>query len=366
MNVERLHRILIDLDAEIDEKNFHGILANVQAHLQNQVNAPQDPNHQKKLVQSLNNLGDTLINSSYNDYSPSWKQIISEIGGENLFGGELKQKIDEIFARNQITPANALEEIKHINTAFTTFQSHIKQAVDSFEGLNIGTEELEKGQCEFGYTIPRDFVENKLTSFEEEIHELNFILNSLSEAITGKKQDYEVKTISSSDFLLYIIIGLQVADILSKATERILSIYKQILEIKKLRNELKEKGVPATQTKGIETHANSLMEKEIKKISKEIIDENYEGDNGRRNELQNAVTFALNKLANRIDNGFNVEIRINALPEPEETEEEEVELSKEDIEKYEKVKTIIERSKNIENIKSGGKSILKLPEGKKK
>lgn len=364
MNAERLHRILIDLNTEIDEKNFNSILTNVQTHLQNQVSAPQDPNHQKKLVQSLNNLKETLKNSTYNDYSPSWKQIINEIGGKNLFGVELEQRIEEIFARNQITPANALEEIKQINNTFTKFQEYVKQAISSLTGLHIGKEELEEGQCEFGYSIPRDFVDNKLANFEDEIHELNFILNSLSEAITGKKQDYDVKTISSSDFLLYIIIGLQVADILSKATERILSIYKQILEIKKLRNELKEQGVPATKTKGIETHANSMMEKEIKKIAKEIIDDNYNGEEGRSNELNNAVTFALNKLANRIDNGFNVEIRIKALPEPE--EDEETELTDEDIKKYEKVRSIIERSKKIEYIKSGGKSILELPEGKKK
>ena len=257
--------------------------------------------------------------------------------------------------------ANALEEIKAINTNFNNLRNSIKKALEAFVGLNIGEEKLDEGQCELGYTIPRSYVDNKLVGLEDEIHELNFILGNISEAVTGKKQEYEVKTISSSDYLLYIIIGLQVADILAKATERILSIYKQVLEIKVLRNDLKMKGVPATQTKGIETHANGLMEKEIKKIAKEILDKNYQGEEGRKNELQNAVKFALNKIANRIDNGFNIEIRIEPLAEPEETEEE-IAKTEEEIEKERKINSIAESAKKIEYIKTEGKSILKLPE----
>lgn len=363
MNIERLHRILKDLDKEIESNNFHGLLSNLQNHLQNQVNNPQDTNHQKKLVQTLDSLNSKLEQSAYNDYSPSWKQVIEEIGGDRLFGHDLKERISEIFTRNQITAANALEEIKFIVSDFNTHKDSIKKALEAFQGLNIGDEELEEGECELGYTIPRSFIDNKLHGLENEIHELSFILNNLSEAVAGTKQEYKVKTISSSDFLLYVIIGLQVAEILAKATERILNIYKNILDIKLKRNELKEIGVPDSRTKGIETHANSLMEKEIIEIAKKILDENYQGKIERKNELENAVTFALNKLANRIDNGFNVEIRVKPLPEPEAADEEG--KSKEEAEKERIIDSISTSAKNIEYIKTEGKAILKLPENKK-
>jgi len=367
MNVERLHRILIDLDSEIEENNLHGQLTNLHDHLQNQVNTPQDANHQKQLSKTRNDLSDYLEISAYNDYSPSWKQVIDEIGGEGLFGVELKTRIDEIFARNQITAASALEDIKKIVEDFNALRDSIKQTLSGLDGLQIGDEELEEGECELGYTIPRAYVSNKLEGLEDEIHELNFIMNTLSEAVTGKKEDYKVKTISSSDFLLYVIIGLQVADVLANATERILNVYKQILEIKVLRNDLKDKGVPANQIKGIDTHANGLMEKEIKKIAKEVIDEHYNGDNGRKNELQNGLTFAFNKLANRIDSGFNVEIRVEALPEPEiEEGQEPTEKTEEETAREKKIRSIFESSKKIEYIKTEGKAILKLPEEKEK
>lgn len=360
MNVERLHRILIDLDEELKTDNTVTLLQQVRDHLQNQVNQPNQPAHQTNLVNSLKILYETLESSNYNDYSPSWKEIISEISEEIELGIPLKQKIENILSTNSITPANALEEIKKIFNDLQTFQTAIKNTLTGFEALRIEKEDLDAGQCELGYTIPREFVDNKLSELKNEIAELNFILNNISEAVTGEKQEFKVKTISSSDFLLYVIIGLQVADVLSNATERILNIYKGILEIKQLRNQLKDKGIPASKTKSIETHANGMMNDEIKAIVKEVIDKHYDGDNGRKNELQNGLTISLNKLANRIDKGFNVEIRVEPLPEPEEEEEPTPEYQQ----NVEMIKSIQESARKIEFLDAGGESILKLPEKK--
>lgn len=361
MNVERLHRILIDLNEELKADKIVTLLQQVRDHLQNQVNQPNQPNHQKNLVNSLNKLYSALQTSNYNEYSPSWKEIISEISGEIELGIKLKQKIENILATNSITPANALEEIKQIFNDLQTFQTAITNTLTGFQELGIEEEELDAGECELGYTIPREFVDNKLSELKNEITELNFILNNVSEAVTGEKKEYKVKTISSSDFLLYVIIGLQVADVLANATERILNIYKGILEIKQLRNQLKDKGIPASKTKSIETHANGMMKDEIKSIVKEVIDEHYNnGDNGRKNELENGLTISLNKLANRIDKGFNVEIRVEPLPEPKEEEVQTPEYQQ----NSELIKSIQKSANNIEFIDAGGESILKLPEKK--
>tara|TARA_R110002096_G_C14500772_1_gene715363 strand:+ start:78 stop:1178 length:1101 start_codon:yes stop_codon:yes gene_type:complete len=362
MNVERLHRILIDLEEDIRLSQIATLITQVQTHLQNQVNQPNQPNHQTNLVSTLDKLYEALENSKYNNYSPSWKEVISEISGENILGIELKEKITQILASNAITPAKALEDIKKISTDFQQFQTAIKNTLTGLGALGIEQEILEPGECELGYTIPRDFVENKLSELKNEIAELNFILNNISESVTGEKQEYEVKTISSSEFLLYVVIGLQVANVLSKATERILNHYKQVLEIKNLRNQLKETGVPDSKTKGIESHANGLMESEVKKIAKEVIKEHYKGDNGRKNELENGLVISLNKLANRIDKGFNVEIRIEPLPEPKK----EKELSEEEQEKIDLVQSITESAQNIEYIETKGESILELPESEDK
>ena len=360
MNLERLHRVLKELKDDIEESNIVMFVSQIQTHLQNQVNQPNQPTHQTKLVESLKQMYSSLEESSYNRLTPSTKQIIAEITNDIPLGYELKSRIEEIFTTNAITPANALEEVKAINSEMINIFSAINNTIEGFEGLNILDEDLEPGQSELGYSIPRKYIDNKLVSLKDEISELNFILNVISESVTGEKQEYKVRTISSSEFLLYIIIGLQVADVISKGIERILNHYEQVLRIKSLRNQLKEEGIPDSKTKSIGTHANGLMSSEIKRIAKEVIDEYYNGEAGRKNELENALIISFNKLANRIDKGFHVEIRVKQLEGPEE------ELNEEEQEKMELISSIQESARNIEFIESSGESILELPEGKKK
>lgn len=358
MNIERLHRILIELSNDIKKENISTALNNVQTNLQNQINQPNQASYQKNLVASLGTLKNTLNKSSFNNYPPGWKETIYEIGGKGLLGKELNLRIENIFSSNVITPANALSEIKAIKIDFDKIISSIDTMIAGMKGLGIESEELEPGECELGYTIPRLYVNNELNSLKKEISELNFILKSISEAVNGEQQEFTVKTISSSQFLIYLIIGLKLADVLSNATERILNHYKQILEIKVLRNQLTENGVPASETKSIDTHANGIMKKEIKKIASEIIKEHYKGEEGRKNELENSVVISLNKLANRIDNGFNVEIRVEPLAKVNENKE----ASEEQKAKTDLIASIQKSSKKIEYIETTGQSILELPE----
>lgn len=103
-----------------------------------------------------------------------------------------------------------------------------------------------------------------------------------------------------------------------------------------------------------------MMKNEIKAIAKEVMDEHYTGENGRKNELENSFVIALNKLANRIDKGFNVEIRVEPLPELTEDEE----ISEEYQAQSELINSIKSSAQNIEFIETAGESILELPEKK--
>jgi len=359
MNAERLHKILFEIQKEFNQKKLLTQVQAVRDNLTNQVNQPQQPVYQQNLVKALDNLNANLTNSIYNNFSPGWKQIVEEIGGTNLIGNELKISIEEIFNRNQITPAAALENIKVICSKVEQFKSAIDEIISGFTKLKIGKEILAAGQCELGYTIPRKIVENRLSSLSKEVIELNFILGVISEAVTGKKEEFEVKTISSSDFLLYVIIGLQVADVLSKAIEKIINNYKTILEIKILRNQLKEKGVPESATKEIEHHANSSMEDVIKKIAHEVITEYHKGeDHGRKNELENATVIALNKIANRIDKGFNIDVRVEPLPPTTDINKDNKDYQNQLIH----ISNIQNQAKSLKYLNTTGQPILELNE----
>lgn len=361
MNAEKLHRISSELKMEFDKINVVNVLTELRNHLQNLVNQPQQPAHQQNLSNSQKQLFDFLEVAASNQFSPMWSQVVDEIGGTGLVGENLKSRIENAFVGNQITPSSALEEINKILSETEAFYNSLNQLVEGFSGLKIGKEEIEPGHCELSYLIPRTYTEENLSSLKREISELNFILNNISEVATGEKQEFKVNTISSSDYTLYIELSLLIGNILIIATEKILNNYKTILEIKNLRNQLKDKGVPEKETKGIEEHANKTMEIEIVKLAKEIVKTHYKGkDDGRKNELISGLTISFNKIANRIDNGFNLDIRVETLPEVKEEEK-----TRETEEKEQLINSIQQSSKSLEFINTSGKSILSLEEDKK-
>lgn len=359
MNAERFHAIVTALNQEMTARNIVAKMQELINALQNVVNQPA-PSHQQNLANSLKAMYSAVTDTPSDSFSPTWRQILSEIGGEDLFGNALKETIEDTFERNQITPAVALQELQGIQKRLQAFKNALDQAVSALRHFQIGDETLSPGQCEIGVLIPRKAVGNHLPEFAEELKELSFILNTFSEVATGKKGDLPIRTISSTDLMVYLEAVLPFAACLSVAIERTVSLYKQLLEIRKLRQDLKKQGIPDEQTAGIESYANNLMENGIEKVSVEIVDKFYhKKDPGRKNELVNAVRISLNRVANRIDRGYNLEVRVEPISQKEEE-------AKKDPHVREAISTIQSATPKMQFLKLEGEPILKLPEGKEK
>lgn len=357
MNAERLHAIVLVLSQEMSKTNTVGKLQELINALSLVVNQPH-PKHQQTLAQNLKAMYEAVTDTPSDQFSPAWRQILAEIGGEDLIGSVLKGSIEAIFSRNQITPAVALDELQQLHKRLQDFKTALDQCSTSLKHFKIGDEKLLPGECEIGVLIPRDAVGNKLINFAEELKELSFILNTFSEVVTGNKDDLTIRTISSSDLLVYLQALAPYAACVAVCIERVVSLYKQLLEIRKLRHEMEQQGVPEQDMSGIENYANSLMEKGIDKIAVDVVNEYHKKDDAeRKNELTNAVRISLNKVANRIDHGFNIEVRVAPLLKPDDQEKENKELRK-------AVESIQSATKNMQFMKLEGKPVLKLSEGK--
>lgn len=300
-----------------------------------------------------------LANVPSDDFSPTWQQILEELGVAELLGESLKEELQSIFERNQITPATALNEVKEIHSSLQQIKTAIDSITTGFNYFKIGAEELEPGECEIGLLVPRKAVDNRLDEFGKELKELNFILGTFSELVTGEKENFEIKTLSSSDFLIYLNVGFMTAACLAYTIDKLVSAYKNLLDIREHQNQLKEKGVPNKVISGLKEYAKSLMQKEIEKLTKEI-DKKYctVKDNRRRNELKNAVRISLKKIAIRIDNGYNIEVRTEPLPEPEGDAKESNEQAQQRIQ----IKIIQDASKTMQFMRLEGEPLLSLPE----
>jgi hypothetical protein len=363
MNVERLHAIASALRGDIEKTDLMAIMQKLINGLQNQVSQPAQPQFQQQVGQALEDLRISLAKSEVNLFSPAWLQVIEELGASRILGTHLDEQIKEIFSRNQITPSVALQDLQLIHADLQSLVSSLDQILSSFRQLKIGEDELEKGESEVGVLIPRGFVKNQLGEFSDELKELNQIFGVFSELAIGSRPGFKIKTISSSDLTVYIMTHTAVAASIAIAVERIISTYKNLLEIRKLQGDLAKQGLDKKEMKGIEDHSNKVMTKGIDALVLELIAESHRDiDSGRKNELSVELKYSLTKLANRVDRGFNIEIRMAEPERPEsETEQEPTESSEQAIKHFEKIKAA---SKNLQFLKLVGDPILSLSEEK--
>ncbi|MEJ0089298.1 MAG: hypothetical protein WDM80_06070 [Limisphaerales bacterium] len=354
MNAERLHAIAVVLHAEMTSNDTVGKLEELRSSLET-VLGQNHSRYQENLATSLTAFYASLNASPIDNLSPAWRQILKEIGGDVFFGSRLKKTVEEILQRNQITPSVALKEIGQLREKLEEFQKALDGIIASFKEFHIGNEKLQPGECEIGLLIPRKAVHNQMLEFAAELKELTFILDTLSEVSTSKPSDHTIKTISSSDLTVYLAASIPFAVCLAKCIERIVALYKQLLDIKRSRSELIKSGVPDTQMTGIESHANNLMDQGIENLSVEIVATAHPKlDDGRKNELVIKTRISLNKLANRIDRGYNIEVRVQPLENVAEDEKSK-KVAKE-------IQTIQTASKNMQFLKLEGEPILRLPE----
>jgi len=357
MNAERLHVILKAVHIEITNLGLESLFQQLVGNLQNQVNEQQHPQYQEAVATALRNLYQALSDAESNNFSPAWKQVLEEVGILRLLGQELSSSIKNIFERNQITLSVALNEIQEISSEFGELTIAIGNLLKSFEYFKIGAEDLEAGKCELGILVPRKFVDNKLSGFAKELKELDSIFQVFAEVATSTRPGFNIRSISSSDLTVFLDMAPEIGACTAIAVERIVALYKKLLEIRRLRKELNNQDVPDKNLAGIEDHANTLMNDGIKKLTEELLTTYYKSeDKGRRNELTTALNLALTKIASRVDRGFNIEIRVEPLEvdgdeESDSTPEEETHIS-----------VIQSASKNLQFMRLEGDPILKLPE----
>ena len=182
------------------------------------------------------------------------------------------------------------------------------------------------------------------------------ILNTFSEVATGEKVELEIRTISSSELLVYLEAAAPWAVCLAIAVERIVALYKKLLEIKRLQQDIKKYAVLDDVSEQVAVRANQIMEEGIEEVVKEIMGKyGKKIDRARKNELTNSVKISLRKLANRIDKGFNVEVRVAPREADSQAEEVDPNLTA-------AIAAIREATSNMQYLRVEGEPILALPE----
>ncbi|MEJ2703004.1 MAG: hypothetical protein P8Z79_11245 [Sedimentisphaerales bacterium] len=318
-----------------------------------------DENHQQMMTEALEAVYSALDESIVESLSPTWTQQLKKIGFHEYLGSQLKEKLVECVNQNQITPVRVHLKVKEWHSIIERFKSAIEEVTRALPQLNIGRDELEPGQCELGFLVPREVLHNHFSEYVKELRQFELIFRMFSEITTGKAEEFIVRTISS-DLVVYVNTTPAVAALVAMVLERIITVYKELLKIRRLRNELSAQEVSDGELKSIDTHINIKMDKAIEKLALEVMAEYYKPSSvARKNELTDALRISLNKLANRIDRGYNIEVRVAELPKQEVEEgQDNVEPTK-TIQHFEAIK---KAAPNLQFIRLEGEPVLSLPE----
>ena len=331
VNAERMHAVARKLREDLQETDLAGLLQRLSEAMTNMVNAPQEPSYQQNVSTLRAEIGTALRDSMVNTMSPVELQVLDEWGVSHLLGGALLEQIENAFDANQCTIQTALEQVSSFVQPVQGLESQLDQLVGALRGLRIGAEELQPGEFEIDVLVPRAVVRDELGELGTELTELEKILLPFLELVTGSRPGITVRSVGSSDFTLYLAAAPGVAVAIAKAVDEILKVYERIQNIRKTKAEIEalQLGDGADETieqsvGPLEAYANSAMQGGTTEIARAIVEE-FKSERlpeGREFQLEIEVRRSLLKVAERIDDGYNIAVRVGELPPAEEEGEE--------------------------------------------
>lgn len=370
MNAERLHAVARRVRDDLAATDLPGLMQRLAEALANMASAPQDPTHQSTVSTLRSELAAALTSSVVNTFSPLERQVIDEWGVAELLGAELLATVEQIFQANQITAQTAQEQIAELVTPLQALKAQLDQLTAAMAGLSVVSEELAPGEFEIDVLLPRAAVRNELGALGVELKELDDILQPLIELATGSRPGIEIRSIGSTDFTIFLAALPAAAVCIAKAVDEVLKVYERILSIRRVKAELEslelEDGEDAIEQASLplETYATSAMEKGVTEVATALVAE-FASDRlpeGRSHELEVAVTRSLRAIAGRIDDGYNIAVRVGALPVADEEEEEAIDdqsaAARRELE--EQVQAVEERTRSLNFMNLSGSRILSL------
>ena len=319
MEAERLQLVLTTVREELVNGKIQSLVSEVASSLSTAATQASTA-ATDKFETDLASLYAILEACPSNDLVPSLARIMRETGAEQITGHGLAQRMREQLAMNQITPAKAVEALNALAAEITSFLTAAKSVTDGLSNLNVSADMLEATEHELGVAIPGAFIGPDLDGFAKELRLLDRHVKAFAEVTGGGPGSCKLRSIGTGCFEVFAVAPPAAAAAVAFAIERIVALYKSILEIRLLRKQLSERNASADAMRLLEEDERKGVARELDTIRDEILSAHagdLKLDKARRNELKIALRQALHYLAERIDRGFDFEIRTAPVSEQE-------------------------------------------------
>lgn len=320
MDVGRLSETLSWMRSQESSLKIQEKLAALQSALQNLSGNPGEQSYQIQLTKTMKDLVNA-VEKFQSNFDPAELARISEIGGDPYFTSTLTNSINKEIVENAMSPASALsfvtalleERRLYIERVTTT-----EVGVDSF--VEYGSS-LAEGEAVLGFEIPREIFDNEFKDFISELRTILRIVRVFSELECGSMPEIKLGNLSSTDPLIFLnappVIVASIAGVISW----ILSEWKKIEEIRKLRAETSK--ISGFDKKEIEEFFDKKIQTTLDKIIEEKVStliENGKLSAARKNELDSEMNWALKALFARIERGMRVEVETKLIAKSDDAE----------------------------------------------
>ena len=321
MNTSKLYTLALALLEDHDKTQVTSKLKDLATHLEDQVSSPSDATHQQAVSETLASIRESLQNAPSEKFDEDWTDMMHEMGLEHEYGNALLEVINNIFSENTITPSLALERVNELHSDLEINETNFENIKNAFENFKLDAQDsLAEGECEISIMLPRDYFESNLEQFGKELKRLSDSVLRPFVEVTGKTPDeFTIKSISSSDPVIYLGAIPVIAVSIISAVHYAVLICKNLQDIKIRRKELEklevgqkvltalDKDIESRMEKLVAQHVEEYLEKmrEMRGVNSTHVDVSGRSDG----ELQNQVANSLKKLIFRIDAGFSIKIR---------------------------------------------------------
>lgn len=305
MNAERLGLIITKVFEDMNKTSVvdrvRGLLDSLNAY----VGTPGEQ-QQQQISSAKQVLEEALEQSEFSRFPSTWQSALEELGISDYLGDTLKETVEEIFARHQITHDEARNEIQEILNKLTSYHDAFNKIIESFSFLGITADEPRPGDGELSILMPGGAIDNELARFAEEVAVLDGAVQFFAELATGSRPPPKIKQLSSSDPSIFLLIDAATVLAVLKVVEMILALRKQTLKIREAKLSVEKAELDRNISKLIEEDLEKKVQAGLNDIHAQLF-EQYKPPKDRVEELKIEATGRLRALAKRLDDNYQID-----------------------------------------------------------
>jgi hypothetical protein len=308
MTTQKLYETLKFIKSLDSQLRLQSNITAIRTTLDNLVGTPANPQHQSELAAALVSFTSAAQNLT-DAIGPSQAIAIASMGGEEFFDPSIAKKVQASISSNAMTPSVARDFVKTLETRRAAFLATVESTLAGLEKLGVGETDSSTGAADLSFLIPRDLFSNHLDEFAKELIFISRLMKHISEGITGNAKPVELGSLSSSIPTIALAASLPAIAALATIVNKFLEGWERIQKIRKMRDDLLEMGLKGSAVEELTEQVTTTVDEMVEE-STELVLVRFNGhEEGRKNELKNAISQDVRRLFGQIERGLTVEFR---------------------------------------------------------